>query len=260
MAYTFSLLKNNYQQLFDTCRIKENLYADVDACINKMVAAKSRYDIVAARTGIPWYFIGIVHNMECSGSFTSHLHNGDPLTARTVQVPKGLPKKGDPPFTWEDSAEDSLRYKALDKWTDWSIPGMLYQLERYNGFGYRPKQINTPYLWSGSNQYTKGKYTADGKFNSDAVSKQIGAAVLLRRLSERGLTQWQETDLLSQVKKLGATVTYNPNNYSAAAEQLQALLNKLGFHLREDGHAGDFTSDAYKNITGSYLTGDKRNL
>jgi len=258
MAYTLSLLKNNYQQLFDSCRIKEALYPGVDACINKMFAARARYDAVSTTTNIPWYFIGIVHNMECSGSFSCHLHNGDPLTARTVQVPKGLPKKGSPPFTWEESAEDSLRYKALDKWTDWSTPGMLYQLERYNGFGYRSKQINTPYLWSGSNQYTKGKYTADGTFSFDAVSKQIGAAVLLRRLSEKGFMNGQETDLVSQVKKVGLSVKRDPANYSAAAEQLQALLNRLGFHLREDGHAGDMTSDAYKKLTGHYLTGDKR--
>jgi lysozyme family protein len=258
MAYTLSLLKNNYQQLFDGCRIKEEVYPDVDACIKKMVAAKDRYDVVANKTSIPWYFIGIVHNMECSGSFTCHLHNGDPLTARTVQVPKGLPKNGTPPFTWEYSAEDSLRYKALDAWTDWSTPGILYQLERYNGFGYRPKQINTPYLWSGSNQYTQGKFTADGKFSATAVSKQIGAAVLLRRLSEKQLAEWQDTDLVTQVKKLGAAVSYNPDTYSAAAAQLQALLNRLGFHVREDGKAGSMTSDAYKRIAGKYLMGDQR--
>ncbi|MEO6069673.1 MAG: hypothetical protein ABIN57_08550 [Chitinophagaceae bacterium] len=258
MAYTLSLLKNNYQQLFDTCRIKEAVYPDVDACINKMIAAKSRYDVVATKTNIPWYFISIVHNLECSGSFTCHLHNGDPLTARTVQVPKGLPKDGNPPFAWEYSAEDSLRYKELDKWTDWSTAGLLYQMERYNGFGYRTKQINTPYLWSGSNQYSKGKYTADGKFSFNAVSKQLGAAVMLRRLSEKGLLTGQETDLVTQVKIAGAIVTFGPDNYSATAEKLQVLLNRLGFHLREDGHAGNLTSDAYKKLTGTYLAGDKR--
>ncbi|HVG41678.1 MAG TPA: hypothetical protein VM888_08705 [Chitinophagaceae bacterium] len=258
MAYTFSSMKNEYGQLFNDCRIKDEKYNDVDACIKKMVAAKSRYDTVAARTGIPWYFIGIVHNMECSGSFTCHLHNGDPLTARTVHVPKGLPKNGEPPYNWGDSAEDSLRSKALDKWTDWSISGMLYQLERYNGFGYRTKGINTPYLWSGSNQYSKGKYTADGTFSATAVSKQIGAAVLLRRLSEKQLIDVQEPDVLTELKRLGETVQHNPTVYSADAEKLQRLLNRFGLHLREDGHAGDVTSDAYKQITGSYLKGDKR--
>jgi len=39
-------------------------------------------------------------------SFKLHLHNGDPLTARTVNVPKGRPKTGQPPFAWGISAKD----------------------------------------------------------------------------------------------------------------------------------------------------------
>jgi lysozyme family protein len=63
---------------------------------------------------------------------------------------------------------------------------MLYLLEAYNGFGYRPRGVPTPYLWSFSNLYRSGKYVADGKFDRNAVSKQCGAAVMLRVLQERG--------------------------------------------------------------------------
>jgi lysozyme family protein len=44
---------------------------------------------------------------------------------------------------------------------------MLYLLEKYNGFGYRLKQLSTPYLWSFSNFYTKEKFVADGVFNPE---------------------------------------------------------------------------------------------
>ena len=59
---------------------------------------------------------------------------------------------------------------------------MLFKLEANNGFGYRRKGINTPYLWSFTNHYRKGKYIADGKYSTEAVSKQVGAAILLKLL------------------------------------------------------------------------------
>ena len=67
------------------------------------------------------------------------------------------------------------------------MPGTLFQLEGYNGFGYRDHHptVPSPYLWSFSNHYTRGKYVADGRFSPTAVSQQCGAAVLLKRLAGR---------------------------------------------------------------------------
>jgi lysozyme family protein len=64
-------------------------------------------------------------------------------------------------------------------------------LERFNGFGYRRHDINihSPYLWSFSNHYTKGKFVADNTFSATAVSKQCGAAVLLKRMVARKLVK-----------------------------------------------------------------------
>lgn len=138
---------------------------------------------------IPWYFIACVHYLECSFSFNKHLHNGDPLTGYTVQVPSGRPKVGHPPpFTFEESAVDALRFMNFDKVRNWILPFLLRKLEAYNGFGYfKYKKINSPYLWSFSGHYTKGKYVKDGKFDAEAVSQQMGAAVILKRMEERGL-------------------------------------------------------------------------
>jgi lysozyme family protein len=41
-------------------------------------------------------------------------------------------------------------------------------------------EVLTPYLWSFTNHYTKGKFVADGKFDANAVSKQCGAAAILK--------------------------------------------------------------------------------
>ena len=95
---------------------------------------------------------------------------------------------GHPPFKWEVSASDALVFDGLSTWTNWSLPGTLFVLERFNGFGYRGPDIHilTPYLWSFSNHYTKGKFVRDNVFSPTAVSKQCGAAVLLR---QHGLAQ-----------------------------------------------------------------------
>jgi lysozyme family protein len=181
-------LNEEYNNLFKKCNVNPNRTEIVETIIKKMVSNKNRYEAVGKPLGIPWYFIGLIHNMESGMSFSRHLHNGDPLTARTKHVPAGRPVEGSPPFTWEESAADSLRYQKLDKWRDWSLPGLLYKLEEYNGWGYRLKHphVLSPYLWSFSNHYTKGKYVADGTWSESATSKQCGAAVLLRRMAEKG--------------------------------------------------------------------------
>lgn len=265
-----SALRTEYQDLFDSCLINSGTAATVDNLATKIENNKSRYAAVGG-TKIPWYFIGVIHNMESSLNFAKHLHNGDPLTKRTVQVPAGRPKTGTPPFTWEASATDALTMKNLFNWTDWEIPGILYKLEQYNGFGYRNfhPSVKSPYLWSFSNHYTSGKYVADGTWSSTAKSQQCGAAVLLRRLAEKQAINFDKTGAPAlgntpatsgtDIGSLAPLVKYAPNKFSAVAQQLQAALNKLpGIFLKVDGLAGKRTSDAVKALTGSFLAGDPR--
>ncbi len=122
----------------------------------------------------------MIHGMECGFNFAGHMHNGDPLTARTVHVPANRPAIGAPPFTWRQSAVDAMTLKGYHQVTDWSVPHMLWLLERYNGMGYRVRGRPTPYLWSFSNLYDKGKFVQDGHFDPDAVSKQCGGALMLK--------------------------------------------------------------------------------
>src|SRR5438552_2063250 len=143
-------LRKEYQDLFDTCSIRPDKAAQVETFVSKIEQNRNRYITIGDPLAIPWYFIGVIHNMEASLNFNTHLHNGDPLTKRTIHVPAGRPKTGEPPFTWEESATDALQLENLNKWTDWSLPGILYKLEGYNGFGYRSKhpEVLSPYLWS----------------------------------------------------------------------------------------------------------------
>jgi lysozyme family protein len=42
--------------------------------------------------------------------------------------------------------------------------------------------VPSPYLCSFTDQYSRGKYVADGKYDAAAVSKQCGAAALMKQL------------------------------------------------------------------------------
>ena len=158
------------------------------AIAEKIVANKGRYVTAVAGMPVPWWFVAVVHSMECSMRFDQHLHNGDPLSGRTTHVPANRPSAGSPPFTWEQSAHDAIQFERLDRITDWSLPNVLFNWHRYNGINneYKRRGIPTPYLWSGSQHYKKGKYVADGVFDPEFVSKQVGAAVILKALVDLG--------------------------------------------------------------------------
>ncbi len=178
-----------YERRFAECVVLPSKSGVVDGYITKLTANRARYDAVGASMGIPWWFIGGIHALESAFAFDRHLHNGDPLSARTRRVPANRPVIGAPPFTWEESAADALVYQKLDQWDDWSLAGALYKWEAYNGFGYRKRGIPSPYLWSFSNQYSKGRYVRDHIFDPNAVSNQCGTAVLLRVLMNSGIVK-----------------------------------------------------------------------
>ncbi len=182
-------LRVAYERLFTGCVIRPEHSSELTKDANSIFKNKNRYESVADQLNLPWYFVGLVHCMEASLNFNAHLHNGDPLTARTVHVPPNRPQGGSPPFTWEESAIDALRLRNLDKVTDWTLPSLLYHVEGYNGFGYRAQNpsVNSPYLWSYSNNYASGKFVADGKYDPDAVSKQAGAAAILSQMVALGM-------------------------------------------------------------------------
>lgn len=190
---TFEGTKRGYGNLFAKMRVSNEQYEIARKAVQPVLNNQQRYEKVQALTGVPWYWIGITHKMESNCNFSTHLHNGDPLTARTVREPPGRPIKGQPPFTWDESAVDALRLKGLDDIYDWSLPRMLYEFERYNGWGYMLyRKTNSPYLWSFSSLQQPGKYVEDGKWNADAISEQVGAAVLLRVLIDMGVAEIDE--------------------------------------------------------------------
>jgi lysozyme family protein len=174
---------DEYRTQFRTATLKPEWDEKITLVRDRLAANRPRYEVVAKATGVPWFVIGILHLMESDGNFDRHLHNGDPLSSRTVSVPKNRPVKGEPPFTWEDSAIDLFGLSRFSRIKVWTVEDTLSAFERYNGLGLRKRGVPTPYLWSGSNLYVSGNYSFRGKdvvFDPQGVSKLTGAAVMLK--------------------------------------------------------------------------------
>jgi lysozyme family protein len=183
----YSDLADEYAAWFAAVTVRSEHRTSADWHLTMMRQSRSRYQTVAKRLGVPWYFIAAIHGLEASFNFRAHYHNGDfPLSRRTRQVPANRPPVWLPPSDWESSAADALKLMGFAGQTDWSLPRTLHRLEAYNGFGYRRAGRVTPYLWSFSSHYSRGKFVADGRFDPRARSQQCGAAVMLKLLESVG--------------------------------------------------------------------------
>jgi lysozyme family protein len=199
----------------------------------RLVAAKDRYQAVSVRTGIPYPFIAVTHQRESSQDWSKSLAQGDPWNKVSTHVPAG---RG--PFnSWEEAAIDALvncgPYAARNK--DWSIGGLLTLLERYNGVGYVNRGLPSPYIWSGTDQYSRGKYVRDGVFDPEAVDKQLGCAGLIMAM--------MQIDPSIKFEDVPALL---PDIHDGI--WLQASLNKLGAdpQLVVDGIVGPGTRNAVR--------------
>src|SRR5438045_4429345 len=174
------------QHRWENCKVDANkgpLFKKISDRLTSPTAV-SRYKAVEAKTKVPWWFIAVVHEREASQRWDRSLAQGDPWDHKSTHVPAG---RG--PFkSWEDAAYDALvncaPYAARN--TDWSPGGALTMLEKYNGLGYYRKGVPSPYVWAGTNQYSHGKYVADGVYSDSAVDSQLGCAGLLKFMGVLG--------------------------------------------------------------------------
>lgn len=172
--------------------IRPEWTARLDKVIAGIARDKDRYLAIQdmRKGGMPWFFIGGLHERESSRDFTKHLHEGSPLLYRTRYIPKNrLPNKP-PPYTWEASSEDALYILKREDKVDWTdTDKAIYAIIAYNGWGYAKyhPEVESPYAYSGSTRYARGKYVADGRFDPLAVDKQPGVITLWARMEKRGL-------------------------------------------------------------------------
>jgi lysozyme family protein len=74
--------------------------------------------------------------------------------------------------------------KEFDGIKNWTVEQMLFGFEKYNGFGYRPHNIMSPYVWNYSQFYTRGGFPCDRCWSDSYVSKQAGLAVIIKALKQ----------------------------------------------------------------------------
>src|SRR5262245_43159943 len=178
--FDYSELKSEYASLWDSMEISADKRELVTRIARKLISHKAQYQTVQARTRVPWFVIAALHNRESDANFSTYLGNGEPLNRKTILVPKGRGPFDD----WETGAVDALALDGLDQVKVWTPERACFEIEKFNGFGYRKRGINSPYLWSFSSQYERGKYIADGRFSPTHVDQQCVAIPVLKRIME----------------------------------------------------------------------------
>lgn len=182
---TYSATSKGYENLWRRAKLRASVTASAKNTAEGIISNRERYEAVAKRIGHPelWPLIGALHDRESSGDFDGVLHNGEKIIgkgSRTRLVPAG---RG--PFsTWENSAVDALTMpgKTWDKIKDWPISRWLYEAEKFNGFGYFGRGVNSPYVWAGTDLQQRGKYIADGVWSSSVWDSQLGVASVLKSI------------------------------------------------------------------------------
>lgn len=167
----------------------------LDKFLEKFEANRARYERVAKAAHLPAALIAAIHYREGSMNFNGYLHNGDPLGSPTTHVPKGiLFRKGQ----WEEAAihalggnikdangRRSLQYKrklrqqlGIDENTT-DMGKLLTFAEKYNGLGYRGRNLRSCYVYGGTNLNCQGMYVADHEFDPNKKDQRLGIAAML---------------------------------------------------------------------------------
>lgn len=186
-------------------------------CIRK---GQRRYFRTSERCEVPWVLIGALHHMEGSSDFQRSLGDGSLL-------PEGV--------SWDDDAAYALLQHSSDGDILDNIPACLQFAERWNGWGYAKRNLNSPYIWSGTKAgIGVGKFVSDGTYCNTAFSAQIGVAPILKLAFEA-----------AGILPIPAGVS------SEQIRSLQGLLNDIWqdhgmsiVKLRTDGYWGPKTSAA----------------
>ena len=177
-------------RLYAECVVRSDCVGEIDRLyVARIPENREDYREVGAELGIPWWFVGIIHALESSFDFGCHLHNGDPRSPDAPsRCPRGGPRRESRPSLGmrapsTRSAVRASRAAATGRSGRPSIDsdGTTASATAVADFH------RSPYVWSFSGHYEKGKYVADGRFDPKAVSRQCGGATLVRRLEDRGL-------------------------------------------------------------------------
>lgn len=225
-----------------TMKIRSQHLPALDRTAARLVADKARYLSLERRSSVPALVTMVIAERESGADPRMSLAQGDRWDRVSVHVPKG---RG--PFrSWEDAAVDALQIDGLDRIgrTNWTIERALFQLEKYNGFGYRRYGVPSAYVWASTTIYRGGKFIADGKFSRNAWDTQLGVAALMARIghAEHALMLPSAADLPRDHP------VYEASQTLPETSAIQQRLNELGAMppLSVDGLYGPKTREAVR--------------
>ncbi|MBT9560242.1 MAG: hypothetical protein IV100_29705 [Myxococcales bacterium] len=172
---------NNQKRAAEMDLKRKGYEGELDGFANHWAKNQERYVAVAEKTGVPAKLIAALHWRESHGNFGTYLHQGDPLGKKAVHVPKNIPIF----HKWEEAAIHALNLKKsirdkveMDENTT-DPAALATYAEHYNGLGYHYRGKPSAYVWAGTDQYTSGKFVADGKYSSKTRDRQAGVMSLM---------------------------------------------------------------------------------
>lgn len=131
------------------------------------------YQRISEQTGFPPELVAALHYRESGCNFERTIANGTGL-------PNGVDFETDAINVLNDwKAGYNMGEQII---SDDDLAEMLEIAEKYNGTGYREHNIESPYVYSGTNLYTEGKFPSDGDFDENLVDQQPGVYLLITSL------------------------------------------------------------------------------
>ncbi|TVQ87408.1 MAG: hypothetical protein EA397_19020 [Deltaproteobacteria bacterium] len=214
-------------------------------------ANRTRYEEVAAITGVPAILIAGIHYRESSMDFDTYLHQGDPLGRPAVNHPSDIPIF----YEWEEAAIHALDSKrglassvGLDEDTR-DLTAIATYAEAYNGLGYHFRDRPSPYVYAGTDHYQGGLFVADGVYDPQRQDGRLGVVALAMSVGEVDPApptssvvspEWRAVREGEQTLQVGSR--------GDGVRDLQVRLNEQGAALQPDGVFGPATRAALERF------------
>lgn len=252
MQHPFPILKPEYTALLAAMAVRPECKKLVDEVAVKLIGFKTRYEPVSAQDGVPVIFMAPSFEREASSNFNLNPAQGWPLHSFSKWIPHNGPFQ-----TWQAAAIAAYHLNGLDKVgaDNWSWELICFYGETFNGFGYRDvHRMHSPYLWGGTNIQTRGKYTADDKFDPDVMDPQIGIIPLARRMVELDPSLALPAVPYVAAPPIASGIASAVDHPEVDARWIQASINDLGYEppLIVDGSYGRDTKTAVERFQESY--------
>ena len=176
---SWEALEPDYAKMLDSMEVRDNWKGQITQAANRLIAHSDRYLTVQVATGVDWELIAAIHYREANGNFALDIREGGHIRAATWEADSinALKEQGVTQL-FKNNPKDHLKEEFA-----------VWIAERWNGFGYRWNGYGpSPYLWSGTNHYTRGKYSSDGHYDPNLVDAQMGFVPLYMDLKGASLS------------------------------------------------------------------------